>query len=199
VEGVRPSTADRILDSAERLVQTRGFNGFSYADIAAELRVTKASLHYHFPTKAKLGVRLIARYTETFDEALRAIDDAGPLPRQRLEGYVALYENVLKKNRMCLCGMLAADHATLPKEMRERLKSFFDTNETWLARVLDEGRTQKLLAFPGPAHEEARLLLGALEGAMLVARSYSDSARFSSAAARLLANLDMPRRRHAPS
>ena len=32
-----PRTADRILDVAERLVQTRGFNRFSYADIAAEL------------------------------------------------------------------------------------------------------------------------------------------------------------------
>ena len=27
-------TPQRILDLAERLVQTRGFNGFSYADIA---------------------------------------------------------------------------------------------------------------------------------------------------------------------
>ncbi|MBV8574602.1 MAG: helix-turn-helix transcriptional regulator, partial [Acetobacteraceae bacterium] len=55
-------TATRILDVAERLVQTRGFNAFSYADIAQALRVTKASLHYHFPTKGKLGERLIERY-----------------------------------------------------------------------------------------------------------------------------------------
>ena len=27
-------TATRILDVAERLVQVRGFNGFSYADVA---------------------------------------------------------------------------------------------------------------------------------------------------------------------
>ena len=40
-------TASKILDVAERLVQVRGFNGFSYADIAAELHITKAALHYH--------------------------------------------------------------------------------------------------------------------------------------------------------
>ena len=45
------STPARILDVAERLVQVRGFNGFSYADVAAELGVTKASLHYHFPAR----------------------------------------------------------------------------------------------------------------------------------------------------
>ena len=48
-------TADRILDSAERLVQVRGFNAFSYADVARELGITKASLHYHFAGKAELG------------------------------------------------------------------------------------------------------------------------------------------------
>ena len=50
-------TASRILDVAERLAQTQGYNGFSYADIAAELGITKASLHYHFASKADLGGR----------------------------------------------------------------------------------------------------------------------------------------------
>ena len=49
------ATSQRILDIAERLVQTRGYNGFSYADIAQALKVTKASLHYHYPAKADLG------------------------------------------------------------------------------------------------------------------------------------------------
>ena len=65
VEGGRKAEADtasRILDVAERLVQLSGFNGFSYADVAAELRITKASLHYHFAGKAELGEALIARY-----------------------------------------------------------------------------------------------------------------------------------------
>jgi TetR/AcrR family transcriptional repressor of nem operon len=50
----RPSTsvdtAERILQVAEQLVQARGYNAFSYADIARTLNLTKASLHYHFPT-----------------------------------------------------------------------------------------------------------------------------------------------------
>jgi len=50
-----PDTATRILDTAERLVQSRGYNGFSYADIAERVGITKASLHHHFETKATLG------------------------------------------------------------------------------------------------------------------------------------------------
>ena len=67
-------TAARILDVAERLVQVRGFNGFSYADIAAELHVTRASLHYHFASKAELGEPLIVRYAARFATALARID-----------------------------------------------------------------------------------------------------------------------------
>ena len=67
-------TASRILDVAERLVQLRGFNGFSYADVAAELSITKASLHYHFAGKAELGEALIARYAERFNGSLTEIE-----------------------------------------------------------------------------------------------------------------------------
>lgn len=184
------ATADRILDVAERLVQTQGFNGFSYAHIAGELGITKASLHYHFPTKAALGSRLIRRYTDGFSSALEQIDHRHPGSRRRLRAYVQLYEEVLRRDRMCLCGMLAADLATLPRDMRTRLTAFFDTNETWLARVLGEGRKGGELRFSGPPGEHARMLLGSLEGAMLVARSYSDVARFKSMASRLLATLE---------
>jgi TetR/AcrR family transcriptional repressor of nem operon len=58
----RTTAATAILDVAEQLAQTRGYNGFSYADVAAHLGVTKASLHYHFPPKAELGCALISRY-----------------------------------------------------------------------------------------------------------------------------------------
>src|SRR4029079_1922981 len=84
-------TAQRILDVAERLVQTRGFNGFSYADIAEVLDVTKASLHYHFPSKADLGRRLIERYEQTFLAGLKGIDATGAAPREELKSYARTY------------------------------------------------------------------------------------------------------------
>jgi TetR/AcrR family transcriptional regulator, transcriptional repressor for nem operon len=189
-------TAERILDVAERLVQTRGFNGFSYADVAAELGITKASLHYHFPTKEKLGSALISRYRKAFLEALERIDSSGPAdPRRRLRRYVQLYVDVLRKHRMCLCGMLAADQATLPKAMKDGVKEFFDANESWLFKTLEEGRKARALRFEGSAHEAAWLLVASLEGAMLVAQSYGDVSRFESASERLLAELGTKRMR----
>jgi len=186
---VSADTSRRILDVAERLVQTRGFNGFSYADIAEALEVTKASLHYHFPTKGDLGKRLIERYEESFLAALKGIDSAGAGARDKLKRYIRIYADVLRDNRMCLCGMLASDYATLPKPMKEEVKHFFDENERWLAAVLDAGRKAGKLEFKGSALELARAMVGSLEGAMMLARSYGEVSRFDTAAERLIAAL----------
>src|SRR5688572_3574611 len=88
-------TAERILDSAERLVQSRGFNGFSYADVAAELGITRASLHYHFPGKAELGQALIGRYAARFAHALEEIDARGGDAPAKLAAYARIYGDVL--------------------------------------------------------------------------------------------------------
>ena len=184
-----PDTAQRILDIAERLVQTRGFNGFSYADIAGALSLTKASLHYHFPSKAELGTHLIARYEKGFLEALGEIDRTGANAREKLARYAKIYADVLRNNRMCLCGMLAAEYATLPKAMKDEMRHFFDENERWLSAVLDEGRKTGDLQFKGSALDVARMIVASLEGAMMLARSYGEVSRFDATAERRIAEL----------
>jgi TetR/AcrR family transcriptional regulator, transcriptional repressor for nem operon len=183
------ATRTRILDVAERLVQMRGFNGFSYADIAAEVGITKASLHYHFATKAELGRTLIERYTEAFGAALQQIEASRADAHARLQAYAKLYADVLAEKRMCLCGMVAAEYGTLPPPMQDAIRVFFEFNERWLATLLEEGRAKGSLHLKVPPREAARMLVGALEGEMLIARAYGDPQRFVSAAALLLAQL----------
>lgn len=185
-------TSSQILDIAERLVQTRGFNGFSYADIAAEMGLTKATLHYHFRTKAELGKQLIARYNQAFRAALDAIDAEDPPAPERLRQYARLYADVLHGGRMCLCGMLAAEYQSIPAPMQEELRAFFDFNEAWLEKVIEDGRASRTIRGGAPAADTARLLLSSLEGAMLVARPYADVARFEASAQRLVAEITAP-------
>ena len=183
------NTRSRILDAGERLVQIRGFNGFSYADVATELSLTKASLHYHFPSKAELGEALIARYGERFAQALAAIDANVTPPPAKLDAYASLYAEVLRQERMCLCGMLAAEYQTLPDPIRNAVVAFLDDNEAWLTLVLEQGREDRSLRFTGTAADTARSIVSGLEGAMLVARPYRAIERFETAAAQLLAGL----------
>jgi TetR/AcrR family transcriptional regulator, transcriptional repressor for nem operon len=185
-------TADRILDIAERLVQTRGYNAFSFGDIADELGVKAAAIHYHFASKGILGKALVVRYRSAFRAHLAAFDRLERAMDQ-LRSYIQLYVEVLKQdNRLCLCGMMAADYMTLPGPMRSEVKRFFADNETWLASVLSAGLERGELHFLGRVETMARLMLDTLEGAMLVSRSHGKVARFRAVANQLLALIEVP-------
>ncbi|HEX9065192.1 MAG TPA: TetR/AcrR family transcriptional regulator [Streptosporangiaceae bacterium] len=185
----RRGTPARILDAAERVVQTRGFASFSYASVAAELQITKAALHYHYPGKAELGLALIARYGARFRDALAAIDASAGTAPEKLDAYIGLYAGVLSEQKMCLCGMLAAEFDTLPGPMRAEVLRFFEDNERWLEKVLDQGIRENSVRMRTGAQASAVLILSALEGAMLVARPCGNPEKFRAAATALVAGL----------
>jgi TetR/AcrR family transcriptional repressor of nem operon len=194
----KEDTATQILDVAERLVQVRGFNAFSYADVAAELKITKAALHYHFAGKAELGEALMVRYAARFAEALAAVESrVGDAPG-RLDAYADLYLDVLRKKRMCLCGMLAAEYQTLPAPMQHTVLRFLGDNEMWLTGVLEQGRQDGTLQFEGSPSDVARMIISSLEGAMLVARPFGDISRFQSVAHHVLGVLTPAPPRRSP-
>lgn len=183
-------TAHRILDIAEELVQTRGYEAFSYADIAEVLRIRKASIHYHFPSKAELALVVAVRYREAFARDLARLDRECPDPSGRLLRYVRLFQDGLRQgDHMCLHGMLASDAGTLPEAVRAEVNGYFGEQEQWLSRVLELGRAEGLFGFEGQPDSVAQALLAGLEGAMLLARSRRDVAHFTAVALRLVAGL----------
>lgn len=186
---VDTSAVERILDSAERRAQVLGFNGFSYADVAGELGVTPASIHYHFPSKVDLGVRLIERYTERFQDALSDIEVSTTSACGQLQKYAALYESVLEGNRLCLCGMMAAEMETLAVPIRERLSAFFSVNENWLTGVVERGLRSGQIDAVGEARVIAAAITGTLEGAMIVARAHGGITAFRAVSQVLLRSL----------
>jgi TetR/AcrR family transcriptional regulator, transcriptional repressor for nem operon len=195
-------TASEILDVAERLAQTRGFNGFSYADVSSELSLTNAALHYHFPSKAELGQRLITRYTDRFRSALVAIEEADAPSSEKLGTYCELYRGTLRNERMCLCGMFAAEYNTLGDSMRDALTAFFDLNQAWLTTLLETGRKKGDLRFTEPAEQAAKAIVSALEGAMLIASPLHDLAVLDAVIDRIITDFtrgtSRPRRARSP-
>lgn len=184
------TTAGRILDLAEGLIQRRGYEAYSYADIAEALQIRKASIHYHFPSKGELTRAVAARYRAGFAATLAGLDTEYPDPSARLMRYVRLFRDALRDgDHMCLYGMLASDSATLPESVRAEVNGFFADQEAWLARLLGEGRSAEVFQFEGKPEGAASALLAGLEGAMLVARSRRDVKYFAAVALRLVASL----------
>jgi TetR/AcrR family transcriptional regulator, transcriptional repressor for nem operon len=189
-------TSEKILDIAQFLVQTQGFNGFSYADIAAQLKIRNAAVHYHFPIKADLGRALAVRYRKTFALALSGIDarvtDSSKAIR-KLELYANLFQVALDDGlRMCLCGMLASELVTLPDLVQLEVRAFFSDQQAWLTKVLDQGRKADALLFAGRPSAKAEELLAGLEGAMLLARTSGSASSFRGLARGFIAALEGP-------
>jgi len=194
-KGRTPSaTAEQILDLAETLIQTRSYSAFSYQDVSDALGLTKASIHYHFPSKARLGVAVVDRYAARFGAALAALDqDAAKSSMALLDLYVQPYLQFAKTaDRICLCGALAGEMPALPPEMRMRVERFFTTHQAWLAGILERGVQRGEFTLAAPATKTARLVLSALQGALLVKRTTGDMAQLKDVIAVLKAELAPP-------
>jgi TetR/AcrR family transcriptional regulator, transcriptional repressor for nem operon len=175
-------TRDALLDAAQELAQTRGYNAFSFRDLSARVGVKTASIHYWFPTKGDLGRELMSRYHRDFMAALAAIDARRWAAKKKLLAFAELFRAALMKgDRMCLCGMLATEFGTLPPGVQGEVKAFFGAAERWLAGVMWAGRKAKELRFDGEPEQAARVLFSSLEGAMMTARAFGDEDRLVSA------------------
>jgi TetR/AcrR family transcriptional repressor of nem operon len=167
-------TKESIMSTARLAVQARGYNALSFREIAKEVGVKSASIHYHFPTKGDLGAALAQRYTADLtaylDRLLTQFDDR----KSRLASYTDLFRlPLLKENRMCMCGIMAAEYGDLPTEVRVEVDKFTDANVRWLIEVLSPRRGSSDAA---AIKQRALAIFAAIEGAQLIARGRGDVA-----------------------
>jgi TetR/AcrR family transcriptional repressor of nem operon len=161
-------TATRILDRAQERIQRCGYNAVSYGDLADDLELTTAAIHYHFPSKGDLGQALVTRYRNASVEKLEAIRDENPTLRERLTRYATLYAEMLNEGGICLCGVLAADESTLPPDVQREVQQFFRDQEDWLTEVVAADTTGGAgLRGCDTARDVAEVILATLQGAML--------------------------------
>ena len=123
---------------------------------------------------------MIVNEREVFARTLAQLDAAEKDPRRRLEQFIQLFQatTVGCHNRMCLGAMLAVEQETLSDAVEAAVRRLFAENEKWLAKVLEEGRKKRQFRFKGSADLAARSLFSSLEGALLTARAFHDTARF---------------------
>jgi TetR/AcrR family transcriptional regulator, transcriptional repressor for nem operon len=168
-------TRSHLLSEAEFLIRTRGYAAFSYADLAERVRISKASIHHHFPTKEILGATLIDEYLARFEKELQRISTGKEGVGARLAAYEKLFSNSLKGGMLPLCGALSAEISALPSSLRKRVRKFFEIHLDWLKLVLQRGVHDGELCAELNIDRAALLVLGSLEGASFVSWALGDS------------------------
>ena len=171
------TTRTQIIQHAERLVQERGCNGFSYRDLAALIGIKAASIHYYFPTKDDLILAIAEQYHTRWYAAMQTI--GADLPADaKLRAYIDAHRHAFcNSERICLGAALAADVASLPDDVKRSVQAFYRANEDWLTQVLEQGVREGSLRVSGDPRTTARSAYAALQGSLISARLFKNSER----------------------
>ncbi|AKG37219.1 TetR/AcrR family transcriptional regulator [Paenibacillus durus] len=181
--------SDHIINVANRLILEKGYSAFSYADVAAEIGIQKASIHYHFPSKANLVQNVVGRYRQEVRANLSKLDSLTDDPREKLEQYLSYWESSLrsKATDICLCAQLASEIPILPEEVTREIRGHFRDLTDWLARLLrDAAAKNRFAGGEAPIEETAHSILACIHGGLLASRAFNDPRQFSMVKNRLV-------------
>ena len=187
-------TRTALLNSAELAIRQRGYNGFSFADMARDVGIRKASIHHHFPTKADLARQLIERYAAQFESALSEIDASEAKAADKLRLYQGVYRDALAGgSQLCLCVALSASRESLADPVLTRLNQFHENSTDWLQRTFSAAAQDLSVSGMIDENAEAYATLALMEGAQLMSRAAASTDPFDCATAGFLSRLSVTR------
>jgi AcrR family transcriptional regulator len=161
-------TKERIIELADRLIKTRGFNAFSYKDISDPLEIKNAAIHYYFPSKSDLGIAVIEQEIEKL--AINKLKWATFPEDKQLKLLFETFSQKSKHGFICLMGSLSPDYQTLPAPMQEKVQIMSEDVLDWATLCLENGRQRGLLHFEGEAYNRALLIVSDMLASLLLSR-----------------------------
>ncbi|MEP1586121.1 MAG: TetR/AcrR family transcriptional regulator [Tateyamaria sp.] len=183
-------TKTALLNSAENAARRLGFDGFSYADLAQDVGIRKASIHHHFPSKATLAVAVMQRYHTNFQEICAKIDASNDTGGAQLADLIQQYKTGSDDGkRICLCASFSASRDSLPAEVIEEISQFRAMVVKWMTAAFEKGRADGSIS--GVTHPafEAASAMSLMEGAQLAARAEENPTLFETATTLLMARI----------
>lgn len=175
-------TKTTLLNSAEFAARRLGFDGFSYADLAEDVGIRKASIHHHFPSKANLSVALMQRYHENVHSICSKIETNFSTGGARLLELVGLYRAGSDEGKqLCLCTSFSASRDSLSPDVVHQISLFRTMVTGWIASAFERGREDGSISGIVDPDLEASATMSLLEGAQLAARAEENPVLFENA------------------
>lgn len=170
------STVDRLLDAAENRMRSGGFHAVSFRDLADDLSIKSASVHYYYRHKEDLGAAVVERYRTRFLERLNAAISENARSKERVVVMCDAFRDALHtSDQVCLCGIIGAEAQGLPQAVRQEVRTFLTDCTNWLeAGYLKDGIED--------GRRKALTCLASLEGAMILAVNHDDHLIFDAIA-----------------
>ena len=169
---VRAVRRDAILDVAERLMRTCGYEEMSVQDIQDELGVSRGAIYHYFGSKAEILDAVSERTTDTVIAVIEPIaDDVGLTPLAKLQQVFAVagqWKAERKELMVALAQAWYSDHNLL---VRERLGHMVTARLTPLiAGILRDGKAEGVFHVGSPDHAAAILVAMLLDSGEALSR-----------------------------
>lgn len=175
----RMDTKSKIMNAAEAAIVKGGYGSFSFRDIAEEVGIKSASVHYHYPTKADLVVAVMARFTEDFQRVLPDPNTEEFDAKSTLNAFIDAFrmQNV-DRHSMSICTMLTADKQQLSAPVSQSLADFYQVKLAWLTKVFMrlEGTSEEV------SNTRAGQFIATLHGASVLVQATGEQAWYEKVA-----------------
>jgi AcrR family transcriptional regulator len=151
------TTRESIIELADNLIRSKGYNAFSFYDISRSIGIKTASIHYHFPSKSDLGIAVVMAHRVKLQKLKMSLEGKDPL--KQLHGFFSVYSGLSAEQKVCLVGSLATDLNTVDEKVQEELKIFTREVWDWVVQILKEGKKQKVFSWKGSPRVKALMII----------------------------------------
>lgn len=180
------TTREQIIGAADQLFYQQGFDHTSFADIAAEVDISRGNFYHHFKAKDDILADVIAARLASTQALLGAWERDSDDPRARIESYIRiLITNWDKISGFgCPVGTLTGELAKLDHGAQPEAVAVFTLFRHWLAEQF------RRLGRPDDADALAMRVIAFSQGMATLANAFHDEAFMRDEVARMCAWLD---------
>lgn len=146
---------EKILDSAERMVQSRGLNSVSFKDLADDVGLSKATVFHHFRNREELVLALVDRCETKHGKECAAVVNSPKSAPKKLVEFAEGFGAELEEELPCLLGSIGSCLSTLSPKTVTRLHEVTTAMTKRFETVFEQGRREGTLSFEGKPKDAA--------------------------------------------
>lgn len=164
------NTRTEIITYATKLILEKGYNAFSYADIAKHLKIKNAAVHYYFPTKEDLGVEIMKVQQTALRDLIQTLKNNQVSELEQINVLFDIYLGFFEHKQICALGSMGSDIHTLSARVQVEVKKDYEQVVNWLIEILNKGKEKGIFKFAGETAVKAGMIMNNLISGVIVAR-----------------------------